>query len=63
MIDGLEVDVVTLALAYDIDAIAEKVKLPRNITPFVELFMPKNNTRNRPCQRTRAVAGKAYSCG
>ena len=30
VIDGLEADVVTLALAYDIDAIAEKGKLPAN---------------------------------
>jgi sulfate/thiosulfate-binding protein len=43
VIDGLEADVVTLALAYDIDAIAEKAKLlpadwqsrlPNNSTPF-----------------------------
>src|SRR5205809_1184966 len=43
VIDGLEGDVVTLALAYDIDAIAEKAKLlpadwqtrlPNNATPF-----------------------------
>src|SRR5215218_550837 len=43
VIDGLEADVVTLGLAYDIDAIAEKAKtlpanwqkkLPHNSTPF-----------------------------
>ena len=43
IIDGLEADVVTLALAYDIDAIAEKAKLlpadwqtrlPNNSTPY-----------------------------
>ena len=43
VIDGLEADVVTLALAYDIDAIAEKAKLlpatwqqrmPRNSAPY-----------------------------
>ncbi len=43
VIDGLEADVVTLALAYDIDAIAEKAallpadwqrKLPHNSTPY-----------------------------
>jgi sulfate transport system substrate-binding protein len=43
VIDGLEADVVTLALAYDIDAIAERAKsipadwqkkLPHNSTPF-----------------------------
>src|SRR5262249_53539989 len=43
VIDGLEADVVTLALAYDIDAIAEKGKLlpvdwqkrlPSNSSPF-----------------------------
>lgn len=44
VIDGLEADVVTLALAYDIDAIAEKSellpvtwqqKLPRNSAPYL----------------------------
>src|SRR5438309_1982765 len=43
VIDGLEADVVTLALAYDIDAIAEKAKLlpanwqsrlPNNSSPY-----------------------------
>src|SRR4051812_10718215 len=43
VIDGLEADVATLALAYDIDAIAEKGKslpkdwqkhLPQNSTPY-----------------------------
>ncbi|MBI3950342.1 MAG: sulfate ABC transporter substrate-binding protein [Acidobacteria bacterium] len=44
VIDGLEADVVTLALAYDIDAIAEKAKLitknwqarlPHNSSPYI----------------------------
>jgi sulfate transport system substrate-binding protein len=48
VIDGLEADVVTLALAYDIDAIAEKSKLlpvdwqkhlPHNSTPFTSTIV------------------------
>jgi len=48
VIDGLEADVVTLALAYDIDAIAEKGKLidkdwqkrlPDNSTPFTSTIV------------------------
>jgi sulfate/thiosulfate-binding protein len=48
VIDGLEADVVTLALAYDIDAIAEKAKLlpldwqkrlPLNSTPYTSTIV------------------------
>lgn len=48
VIDGLEADVVTLALAYDIDAIAEKAKLlpedwqkrlPNNSSPFTSTIV------------------------
>lgn len=48
MIDGLEADVVTLALAYDIDAIAEKAKLlpadwqkrlPHNASPYTSTIV------------------------
>jgi sulfate transport system substrate-binding protein len=48
VIDGLEADVVTLALAYDIDAIAEKAKLlpadwqkrlPQNSTPYTSTIV------------------------
>jgi len=48
VIDGLEADVVTLALAYDIDAIADKghllpadwqKKLPNNSTPYTSTIV------------------------
>jgi sulfate transport system substrate-binding protein len=48
VIDGLEADVVTLALAYDIDAIAEKAKLipadwqkrlPHNASPYTSTIV------------------------
>ena len=48
MIDGLQADVVTLALAYDIDVIAEKAKLlsadwqsrlPNNSTPYTSTIV------------------------
>ncbi|HSX59504.1 MAG TPA: sulfate ABC transporter substrate-binding protein [Tahibacter sp.] len=47
VIDGLEADVVTLALAYDIDAIAEKgliagdwqTRLPHNATPYTSTIV------------------------
>jgi sulfate transport system substrate-binding protein len=48
VIDGLDADVVTLALAYDIDAIADKAKLlpsdwqrrlPRNSTPYTSTIV------------------------
>ncbi|HKD38468.1 MAG TPA: sulfate ABC transporter substrate-binding protein [Pirellulales bacterium] len=48
VIDGLEADVVTLGLAYDVDAIAEKAKLldaewqtrlPNNSTPFTSTIV------------------------
>ena len=48
VIDGLEADIVTLALAYDIDAIAERAKLipsdwqtrlPHNSTPFASTIV------------------------
>lgn len=48
VIDGLDADVVTLALAYDIDAIAEKgqllpknwqTKLPQNSTPYTSAIV------------------------
>src|SRR5262245_57559008 len=48
VIDGLEADVVTLALAYDIDAIAEKAKLipadwqkrlPNNSSPYTSTIV------------------------
>jgi sulfate/thiosulfate-binding protein len=57
VIDGLEADVVTLGLAYDIDAIAEKSKLldagwqqrlPHNSTPFtstIVLLVRKGNPK------------------
>ena len=57
VIDGLEADVVTLALAYDIDAIAEKAKLlpadwqkrlPQNSTPYtstIVLLVRKGNPK------------------
>ncbi len=58
VIDGLEADVVTLALAYDIDAIAEKAKLfpadwqkrlPHNSAPYtstIVLLVRKGNPKN-----------------
>ena len=58
VIDGLEADVVTLALAYDIDAIAEKAKLfssdwqkrlPHNSSPYtstIVLLVRKGNPKN-----------------
>lgn len=58
VIDGLEADVVTLALANDIDAIAEKAKLlpdgwqkrlPHNSTPYtstIVLLVRKGNPKN-----------------
>jgi sulfate transport system substrate-binding protein len=57
VIDGLEADVVTLALAYDIDAIAEKAKLfpadwqkrlPHNASPYtstIVLLVRKGNPK------------------
>ena len=47
MIDGLEADVVTLALAYDIDAIADKgllaadwqKRLPQNAAPYTSTIV------------------------
>src|SRR5687768_667953 len=48
VIDGLEADVVTLALAYDIDAIAERAKLlpadwqtrlPQNSSPYTSIIV------------------------
>jgi sulfate transport system substrate-binding protein len=57
VIDGLEADVVTLALAYDIDAIAQKsgllpadwqAQLPRNSTPYtstIVLLVRKGNPK------------------
>jgi sulfate transport system substrate-binding protein len=57
VIDGLEADVVTLALAYDIDAIAEKAKLippdwqkrlPHNSSPYtstIVLLVRKGNPK------------------
>jgi sulfate/thiosulfate-binding protein len=41
VIDGLQADVVTLALAYDIDAIAEKAKL---LPPNWQTRLPNNST-------------------
>jgi sulfate/thiosulfate transport system substrate-binding protein len=58
VIDGLEADVVTLALAYDIDAIAEKAKLlpsdwqtrlPSNSAPYtstIVFLVRKGNPKN-----------------
>jgi len=57
VIDGLEADVVTLALAYDIDAIAEKgliakdwqKRLPDNSTPYtstIVFLVRKGNPKN-----------------
>lgn len=58
VIDGLRADVVTLALAYDIDVIAEKAKLlppdwqsrlPRNSSPFtstIVFLVKKGNPKN-----------------
>lgn len=58
VIDGLEADVVTLALAYDIDAIAEKAKLfpanwqsrlPNNSAPYtstIVFLVRKGNPKN-----------------
>lgn len=58
VIDGLQADVVTLALAYDIDAIAEKSgrlpadwqkKLPHNSSPYVStlaFLVRKGNPKN-----------------
>jgi sulfate/thiosulfate-binding protein len=58
VIDGLQADVVTLALAYDIDAIAEKSKLlpadwqkrlPNNSTPYtstIVFLVHKGNPKN-----------------
>lgn len=58
VIDGLEADVVTLALAYDIDAISEKTglfpkdwqsRLPNNSSPYtstIVLLVRKGNPKN-----------------
>jgi sulfate transport system substrate-binding protein len=58
VIDGLQADVVTLALAYDIDAIAERAKLlptewqsklPHNSTPYsstIVFLVKKGNPKN-----------------
>ena len=57
VIDGLEADVVTLALAYDIDAIAERgliardwqARLPHNSAPYtstIVLLVRKGNPKN-----------------
>lgn len=58
VIDGLEADVVTLALAYDIDAIAEKARLfpadwqkrlPHNASPYtstIVFLVRKGNPKN-----------------
>jgi sulfate transport system substrate-binding protein len=58
VIDGLQADVVTLALAYDIDAISEKAKLlpanwqsrlPNNSTPYtstIAFLVRKGNPKN-----------------
>src|ERR1700736_6181122 len=58
VIDGLEADVVTLALAYDIDAISEKAnllpknwqtRLPNNSTPYtstIVFLVRKGNPKN-----------------
>ncbi|MBF0569167.1 MAG: sulfate ABC transporter substrate-binding protein [Candidatus Omnitrophica bacterium] len=58
VIDGLEADVVTLALAYDIDAIAQKTnllpknwqtRLPHNSTPYtstIVFLVRKGNPKN-----------------
>lgn len=58
VIDGLQADVVTLALAYDIDAIAQKAKLlptnwqtrlPNNSTPYtstIVFLVRKGNPKN-----------------
>ena len=58
MIDGLQADVVTLALAYDIDEIADKAKLlpknwqsrlPNNSTPYtstIVFLVRKGNPKN-----------------
>lgn len=58
VIDGLEADVVTLALAYDIDAISEKasllpknwqVRLPNNSSPYtstIVFLVHKGNPKN-----------------
>lgn len=58
VIDGLEADVITMALAYDIDAIAEKTqkiptdwqkKLPNNSAPYtstIVFLVRKNNPQN-----------------
>ncbi|MFT4256065.1 MAG: sulfate ABC transporter substrate-binding protein [Pseudoxanthomonas sp.] len=58
VIDGLEADVVTLALAYDVDSIAEKAKLfpadwqkrlPDNSTPYtstIVFLVRKGNPKN-----------------
>jgi sulfate/thiosulfate transport system substrate-binding protein len=58
VIDGLQAGVVTLALAYDIDAISEKAKLlpanwqsrlPNNRTPYtstIVFLMRKGNRKN-----------------
>jgi sulfate transport system substrate-binding protein len=57
VIDGLEADIVTLALAYDIDAIADKgflakdwqTKLPQNSSPYtstIVFLVRKGNPKN-----------------
>ena len=58
VIDGLEADVVTLALAYNIDAIAEKARLipndwqkrlPHNASPYtstIVFLVHKGNPKN-----------------
>ena len=60
MIDGLEADVVTLALAYDIDAIAARTgwlpkdwqsRLPHNSSPYtstIVFLVRKGNPEGHP---------------
>src|SRR3546814_392825 len=56
VIDGLEADVVTLALAYDIDAIADKAKaLPENW----QSRLPHNSAPYRSEEHTSDEKGKS----
>ena len=61
VIDGLDADVVTLALAYDIDAIAEKgflardwqKRLPDNASPYTSTIVLRRSQR-APMERQRS---------
>ena len=64
VIDGLEADVVTLALAYDIDAIAQagliapgwQKRLPQNSCPYTSTIVSSSARGTRRASRTGATS-------